>query len=492
MVDGHTTEVHLPTGSTVQKAIMDAKIVLNALDRVEPPAYTVLTDQAIIRVIRVRESFDVSQSAVSFEHQVVKNESLPEGEILLVQPGVNGLQEITHRHLSEDGKEVSDTIFKTTVLKDPVPEIMMVGVQTPISVMAISGRLIYLTGGNAWMMEETTGKRAPLVTSGDLDGHIFTLSPDGAWLLFSRKAPEADDSYLNSLWVIQCSKTDAKPIDLKVENVIQFADWVPDQKYTITYSTVEPRSSAPGWQANNDLHSLSLSPTGSVSAAKEILSSSSGGIYGWWGTSFAWSPDGKSIAYARPDSIGLVDLKKKEFIARQSYPPLQTHADWAWVPGFAWSSDGKNLLSVTHAASSSASSAEESPAFDLFSLPTESDAVAALVNGSGMFANPRPSPIQEDGSYQIAYLQALFPDQSEDSRYRLFTIDQDGSNRVSLFPAEGAPGLEPQIVAWSPRSIEGQYFVAFIYQGNLWFASSDGKQVQQVTGDGTISRLEWK
>ena len=72
------------------------------------------------------------------------------------------------------------------------------------------------------------------------------------------------------------------------------------------YSTVEPRSTAPGWQVNNDLSRYSVT-TGEKS---KILDASSGGVYGWWGMTFAFSADGR-LAYARPDGIGTVDIDKK-------------------------------------------------------------------------------------------------------------------------------------------------------------------------------------
>jgi len=69
-----------------------------------------------------------------------------------------------------------------------------------------------------------------------------------------------------------------------------------------------------------------------------------------------------------------------------------------------------------------------------------------LVPQSGMFAYPVPSPIQlypsGENSYQVAYLQAMFPDQSETSPYRLVVMDRDGSNPKVVFPPEGEPGLD--------------------------------------------------
>jgi hypothetical protein len=70
----------------------------------------------------------------------------------------------------------------------------MVGVQKPFTPMPIPGKLVYIASGNAWIMEESTGNRRPVVTTGDLDGQIFSLSPKGEWLLFSRKVKEETGS----------------------------------------------------------------------------------------------------------------------------------------------------------------------------------------------------------------------------------------------------------------------------------------------------------
>jgi hypothetical protein len=93
----------------------------------------------------------------------------------------------------------------------------------------------------------------------------------------------------------------------------------------------------------------------------------------------------------------------------------------------------------------------------------------------------------------VAYLQAIFPEQSETSRYHLMLMDRDGSNRRVLFPNEGAAGLDPQQVEWSPtETSESDYDLAFLYQDYLWLISTQTGKFQQVTGDGLISHLDWK
>jgi hypothetical protein len=112
-----------------------------------------------------------------------------------------------------------------------------------------------------------------------------------------------------------------------------------------------------------------------------------------------------------------------------------------------------------------------------------------------MFAYPASSPAvftEPEKSYRIAFLEAIFPAQSETSRYRLVVMDRDGSDRQTLFPDENLPGLEPQTPAWAPEATESGDFIAVVYQGNLWLVDTVSGQTQQVTGDGLISRIDWK
>ncbi len=146
-----------PAGSTVGEVLAAANITLNPLDRSDPPIYTVATDGAEIRIIRVEEELLIDQVVIPYEQQILRNESLPEGERRLVQPGVNGLQEITTRRVFEDGVEISNSPLKVVIVEEPVPEIVMVGSQSPYAAIPIPGKLVYISGGNAWVMEGSTG-----------------------------------------------------------------------------------------------------------------------------------------------------------------------------------------------------------------------------------------------------------------------------------------------------------------------------------------------
>ncbi len=151
-VDGKLVDVQAPAGATIQSALDSASIQLSNLDRVEPPTYTLLTGPTSVKVTRVRETFENKELVIPFSQQQVKNESLPEGQTRLIQAGSNGVEQVTYRHVFEDGVEISSAPIKDVVITEPKPEIIMVGVQTPFTAVPIANRLVYLTAGNAWVM----------------------------------------------------------------------------------------------------------------------------------------------------------------------------------------------------------------------------------------------------------------------------------------------------------------------------------------------------
>ncbi len=489
--NGKIQKVKVPAGITVSQALREAGFVPGELDKSAPPFYTVLNDGDSIKLVRVKETFQTDTQPIPFDRQVVRNESLPQGQQRLVQPGVNGQQEVTYRLIDEDGVQTNRTTVKTVILQEAIPEIVMVGAQSSYVPLPIPGKIAYLAGGNAWIMDTSTANRQLLVNTGDLDGRIFALSPDGSNLLFTQKSKKGAGQQINTLWVVSTKTANPNPIWLNAANIVHFAAWIPNAPTTVAYSTVEPRSAAPGWQANNDLYEINIG-----GQPQKILDANNGGVYGWWGTSFAFSADGR-LAYSRPDGIGLVNQAGGSLAPLMDITPLQTRGDWAWTPGQSWGGDGRTLYYVTHAPAPAPVSEEESPNFDLEASSLTNNATVDLARQVGMFAYPASSPVRQNGQekeYQIAFLQAIFPDQSDTSRYRLVVMDRDGSNRRILFPPSDSPGLEPQTPVWTPLPIQGQIgdFLGIVYQGNLWLIDSGSGQSYQITGDGLISNIDWK
>ncbi|MEK6256491.1 MAG: G5 domain-containing protein [Chloroflexota bacterium] len=497
-LDDTIQSVSVRAGSTVRDAVVATGAQIDLLDRSEPPLYSILSSGSEIRVIRVREELNIEEIVIPYQTETLPNESLPEGERRLVQTGVNGIQEITYRRVFEDGVEVSSNPIQTVTIVEPASEIYMQGRQASFAPQEIPGQLAYISGNNAWIMEGNTGVRTPVVTSGDLDGHVFSLSPDGVWLLYTRSDDDPEDEVINTLWITRVDGEDDITIDLKTENVIHFAAWIPFSNNGISVSTVEYTNTAPGWQANNDLILMYFSDNGWVGNRNTVIEPNSGGLYGWWGTNFAWSPDGERLAYARPDSIGLVDFEAGEVTPLIDLISFQTESDWAWVPGIDWAPDSSFIYTVNHAPQEGVISQEESQIFDLSVIPLIIGAPLKVDGQVGMFASPIISNSLSFASgedfYQIAYLKAIDALESRSSGHQLVVSDRDGSNSISLFPPIGAPGLNPQRLVWSPEPVVGQsgYYVALNYQGNLWLIDVVSGQSYQLTGDGLVTAIDWR
>jgi hypothetical protein len=124
-------------------------------------------------------------------------------------------------------------------------------------------------------------------------------------------------------------------------------------------------------------------------------------------------------------------------------------------------------------------------------LQASTGSVLAMQERSGMFAYPSVSPAveQPDGelAYQLAFLQALTPLESRDSHYQLVVSDRDGSNRRSVFPAAGEPGLEPQVVSWSPNASR----LALIYRGDVFIVDVATGTGHRLTSDGQATIVDW-
>jgi hypothetical protein len=466
--------------------VAQANIALGDMDRVTPPLYSLLADGTTVQVVRIRETFEVEQVDIPFERQVVRNEALPAEVTRLVQAGKNGRQEITYRLVTEDGVEISRSPLKTILMEAPVAEILMTGAASSFRAVPIKGSLLYIDGGNAWLLSGDTGNRLPLTASGDLDSRVFTLSPDGQWLLITRQA----QGEINTLDVIPTA-VGGKPAALSVKNVIHFAGWSPVDDRTIAYSTVEAVTVFPGWKARNDLHMLAFDAKGAVLKDAVLIPPNTEGAYSWWGTDFAWAPDGKKLAYARADEVGWIGRENGDKHRLLSITPFRTLSDSIWLPPIRWSPDSAFLYTVFHGAPVGIELPEDSPVFNLLAVPTAGGNFITLQERTGMFANPVAGPIQKntyEQGYNMAFLQSLRPLESDRGKYRLMISDRDGSNLKAFFPPAGEQGLGAQAVYWSPDG--GQ--IALLYQGNLWIIDLATGQGQQLTGDGQVTAIDWK
>jgi hypothetical protein len=490
VADGQRLLVQVNASHLTVRELLDALgITLDPLDRLEPDLYVEVTEGMTVVVTRVRETFETERQVLPFEHKTVRSEGIPEGERRLLQAGKNGEIEITYQVTLEDGIQVGREEVSREVLTEPVDETVLVGVQGELVSVPISGTIVYLSGSNAWIMREVTDLRRNITGSADLDGRVFALSADGSRLLFTRGMTGDADTPLNSLWMARTSVVGDEPQYLGVTGLV-WAEWSPDGK-RLAYSTAQRSGGVPGWKANNDLWVMTLPEEGSDKAPQaqtpgiqEVLPPSADIPYSWWGRSYAWSPDGNYLAYAQANEVGVVALADKVPLPLFSFPEYRTQSQWAWVPSVSWSPDGYLVAFVAHEGDLEDLAPEDSPIFGLWTSSAQGNLDVRLAEEVGMWAAPLWSPTDNG---LVAYGQAQSPRNSQDSRYELFVMDRDGSNKRRLFPPEGLMGLIAPDLAWSPLGDA----LLFEYEGNLYRVDVGTGDLAQLTSDGQSSHPRW-
>jgi len=485
LADGQEQLLQVTATYLTVRDLLDAmSLELGSFDRVEPDLYAEITAEMIVVVTRVEETFDSVHQVLPFQHKTVRSEGVREGERRLLQAGRNGEVEITYRVMLEDGVEVSREEVSRQILVEPVDETVLVGVQGELVSVPVSGTIVYLSGGNAWVVRESTDLRRNITGSSDLDGRVFSLSADGSRLLFTRAMVGDEGTPLNSLWTARISLVGEEPEYLGVTGVI-WGEWAPDGKL-LAYSTAERTGGVPGWKANNDLWTIALPEDGSgkEAAIEQILLPTAEIPYAWWGRQYSWSPDGTYLAYAQANEMGIVSLVDKQLLPLASFPEYHTQSHWAWVPTVSWSPDGGLLALVGHEGDLEGLSAEDSPVFGLWVTSASGKVKVRLVEEVGMWSGPRWSPLDHG---LLAYGQAQSPRNSQDSRYELYVMDRDGSNVRRLFPPEGLMGLIAPDLAWSPLGSA----LLFEYEGNLYRVDVETAVLVRLTSDGQSSHPRW-
>ena len=482
---------------SVSDFLSQIDVDLSELDRIAPPSVTQIYDGMTITVVRVEEQIECEENPIPYQQRAIPNEGLGSGEERLAQPGVNGVEEVCYRLTYEDGNLIQRVEIQRVIVSDPQDEIVFVGIDSSdLATVPIEGALAYISHGNAWIMRGSSASKRPLTDDGQLDGRVFALSLDSRQLLFSRRySGDEEEIYFNMLSVILDTNSREPEIhNLELLSNILYADWVPNQPYTFSYSTAEAREAAPGWQAYNDLWLMRVDDENAVPINIEgLIESSSGGVYGWWGTDFEWSPDGSALAWSRADSIGLVDFDTGTLSPLLDFPVYTTFQNWVWQPGLSWSPDGSLLVTTVHGQPFGSEQPENSPIFNIAvtTLDREDGFKTDIVEQVGIWASPKFSAFSGASDQfpvgYLAYLQARNPLNSINDEYDLVIADRDGSNARRLFPPAGQDGLEPQEIAWSPY---GRH-VALIYQGNLWIVEAETGRSQQLTVDGGATSPQW-
>ena len=466
-------------GGTVSSLLSEAGILIGPLDRVTPPETTALSDLLTVTVVRVEQNSLVITQTLPFGRQVVRDASVPSGETRLLQTGQSGILERHYRITLEDRRESERVLVRDVVVQPPRDEVRLVGARPQLENVPITGTLAFLSNQDAWVMRESSFQRRGLTVLGDLDGRVFALSPDARYLLFTRGVTESDR--LNSLWLVATTEAAPNPIPLNVSDLL-WAGWAPKGR-SIAWTTAEVTEQAPGWRGTNDLWIADVTARNTLVSRRKVLEAEAGGGYGWWGTRYAWSPEGDVLAFSRPDSVGIVSVPEGKTTQLLEFPAFRTFSSWSWNPALAWSPDGELLTTVVHDGSTG-DKPEESPLFHLVTVSPAGDLTATLSLEVGMWAAPTYSP---DGE-RLLYGRAIIPYQSATSLYTLYRMDRDGSDQHPLFAPASGEGLEIPEWVWSPDGAT----IAFVQSGDIFVLNTASGAAESLSDEGTVTRVQWR
>ena len=485
LVDGER-RVFETTAATVQAILQEQGLELGIDDRVDPPAYAEAGRSATITVTRVALKTELSTQPIPFARQLIRDEMYPQGQVRVVQLGSNGAVAITQTITLENGRETARRETARSIVAKPKDEILALGTQGMLPLVSLTGgTLAYIANGNVWVMRHNSSDKRALTATRDLDGRVFSLSGDGRYLLFSR----VDENALNTLWLVNTLILNESPRRLPMRDAL-YAELSTDAR-SMVYSTGEKTPGAPGWRAHNDvtLASLAIDEIGvTVKSSQTLWQSTNAAPYSWWGANFALAPDGRAMAFAFANEVGLIDLVNNE--ARRSikkFPAFQTNADWVWTPRVAWSPDSRFIASAIHAPTGNPLVANTDPNFELWVFVRDGTVSAALAKQTGMWSSPAWSPPDARGESRIAFGLAFAPSNSERSRYALMTMDRSGGNQRKIFPTGSEDGLVVMQTAWSP---DGKQLVA-VRDGDLWLHDFASGKWSQLTANGASALPRW-
>lgn len=489
-VDGGQQTV-TTTGTTVREVLEQADVVLSDIDEVTPPPFTPLADNLTITVVRVTESLEIIPQSIPFGRKVVRNETMEADDPpLIIQTGKTGLQEQTVRIVFRDGLEAERFTTQVTVVEPARDEIVMVGIGAAQGNVNFSGILAYISGGQSLILRGSTAFPEQLNTGGNLDGRVFRLSPTGGHLLYTRIISNTG-RFNNSLWVLS-TEPQARPRPLGVRNVL-WADWDPTAitRPQIAYTTATPTDLPPGWEANNDLWLgdvvIGVDESETADFEPDQLIESYPATYGWWGGNFAWSPQGRHIAYSYANEVGVIDTRAPSLAARrtqlQTFTEYNTLSDWVWVPTLSWSANGRYLAFTNHG-----SHDPEELIFDSWVVDAESGAGGQFVPQAGMWSHLHWSTTITPTlpNSQIAFLKATDPLNSQRSSYTLWLMDEDGSNGRQIYPPQGENSRFPreqQSVVWGPTGQD----LAFVFNDALHIMNLETGEAFPITQDDAVS-----
>ena len=138
--DGGRAATIASTDATVGDLLASQGVTLGEHDLLSPPAETTVTESMTVTVTRVRVETEVRTEAVPHETTERNDGELTVGTRRTETEGVDGQQEVTYEVTYTNGEMTSEEAVDTTVISEPVTEVVRVGTKpAPIQPAADPG-----------------------------------------------------------------------------------------------------------------------------------------------------------------------------------------------------------------------------------------------------------------------------------------------------------------------------------------------------------------
>ncbi len=185
---------------TVGELFAEQKTEIGQDDKVSFAADYELTPGLAITIIRVARTQVFESEAINYKTRKIDDPTLDKGKTTVKQAGKKGEKKLTYEVIREDGVQISKTLKKSEVVKEPVEEILLVGTKPVITVRCkyndtvLAAAIKYNYDPNKLcnlMIKESNG-HADSVSGGGYKG-LFQYE-EGFWRDASAKAGYANAS----------------------------------------------------------------------------------------------------------------------------------------------------------------------------------------------------------------------------------------------------------------------------------------------------------
>ncbi|MFZ2299690.1 MAG: G5 domain-containing protein [Candidatus Moraniibacteriota bacterium] len=112
---------------SVGQALDESAIVLDEDDIVKPDRDTFAHSGIEVTIVRVRVEEQTVDKPIAFEKKANEDDSLSWRKTIVTQKGEKGIERLTYRVSSHDGKEVNRKLLKSEIIKQPATEITTQG-----------------------------------------------------------------------------------------------------------------------------------------------------------------------------------------------------------------------------------------------------------------------------------------------------------------------------------------------------------------------------